>query len=280
MSFVNLEIERAGPVATVWLNRPARANALNRELMDDLTQAAESFHDDIDTRVIIIAGRGRHFSAGADLGSANPVANPGTAVESAPTPTAPTAPTPTRLRQRRNTNTGPRLIRALLDINQITIAAVHGAALGGGCCIATACDFRIGSVDAFCGYPEIDRGMNLQWRALPLCVRLVGPARAKRMIILGKHETAGTLLQWGFFDAVVARGELMSAAQEMANDYAAKAPLPAQMIKHSVNAVANALDPAIMHMDHDQWLLTSTSDDYREGVRAYFERRPGVFRGD
>ena len=274
--YATLQVERDGPIATVWLNRPERLNALNRELMQDLTHAAEAFHDDIDTRVVIIAGRGRHFCAGADLDGARAALGQAAASPA----TRPAAPPPSRLRQRRDTIAGPRLIRALLDINQITIAAVHGAALGGGCCIPTACDFRIGSVDAFCGYPEIDRGMNLQWRALPLCVRLVGPARAKRMIILGRHEPAGTLLAWGFFDQVVPRAELMDAAQAMARDYAAQAPLPAQMIKQSVNAVANALDPAIMHMDHDQWQLTSSTDDYREGVRAFFEKRRPDFRGD
>ena len=116
MSFANLEIERTGPIATVWLNRPRRANALNRELMEELAHAAESFHDDIDTRVVIIAGRGRHFSAGADLGSAVAETNPDEA-------------SPSKLRQRRNTVSGPRLIRALLDINQITIAAVQSTVL-------------------------------------------------------------------------------------------------------------------------------------------------------
>lgn len=279
MNFAHLEIERAGPIATLWLNRPERLNALNRDLMEEMTAAADSFRDDTETRVVIIAGRGRHFCAGADLGTSaqsSAAAAGATGDGAMPGLLQPS----TLLQKRRATITGPRLIRALLDINQITIAAVHGAALGGGCCIATACDFRIGSVDAFCGYPEIDRGMNLQWRALPLCVRLIGPARAKRMIILGKHETAHTLLNWGFFDQVVPRRELLDAAQKMAREYAAKAPLPAQMIKQSVNAVSNALDPAIMHMDHDQWLLTSSTEDYSEGVRAFFERRPGEFHGN
>lgn len=264
-SYQHVQIERDGAIATLWLNRPDRFNALNRELLDEMAQAADSFHDDTQTRVVIIAGRGKHFCAGADL--APPAAYAGDS-------------SPNLLQRRRGTIGGPRLIRAILDINQITIAAVQGAALGGGCCIATAADFRIGTVDAFCGYPEINRGMNLQWRALPLCVRLIGPARAKRMIILGRHESAGTLLDWGFFDAVVARRELLDAARCMAADYAAKAPIPAQMIKQSVNAVANALDPAIMHMDHDQWLLTSGTDDYQEGVSAFFDKRPGDFKGN
>ncbi len=172
------------------------------------------------------------------------------------------------------------MIRAIYEMNQITIAAVHGGALGGGACITTACDFRIGAEGSFCGYPEVNRGMNLQWGALPLCVHLIGPARAKRMIALGRNEDAETLLAWGFYDQLVPRDALMDAAMSMAADYAAQPPIPTQMIKQSVNAVTHALDRSIMHMDHDQWMLTAGTEDYREGVKAFFEKRDGKFSGN
>ena len=85
----------------------------------------------------------------------------------------------------------------------------HGVALGGGACIATAVDFRVGAESCRVGYPEIDLGINLQWMGLPLCVHLIGPARAKRMVILGQHETAPTLLEWGFLDEMVPDDELL-----------------------------------------------------------------------
>ena len=264
MDYRYLEIIRDGHVATVVLNRPEKRNALNRDLMLEITHAAGAFQDDVETRAVIFTGKGEHFSAGADLREP-PAAEVGDT---------------TRLQMRRRIRVGPDMLRAIFEMNQITIAAVAGAAVGGGACIATACDFRIGARDSFCGYPEINRGMNLHWVALPLCVHLIGPARAKRMLALGRNETAETLLRWGFYDEVVEPDELLARAMAMARDYAQQPPIPAQMIKQSVNALVSALDRSTMHMDHDQWMLTASTDDYREGIRAFFEKRDPSFEGN
>ncbi len=263
-SYEFLEIQYDGPIATVTLARPEQLNALNQGLMRELTEAAEAFHDDPESRVVIFTGRGKHFCAGMDLRD-RPATDAGPR---------------TRLGVRRALKAGPALIRAIHEINAITIAAVNGGALGGGACITTACDFRIGAAGSFVGYPEINLGMNLQWVALPLCVHLIGPARAKRMIVLGQKEPAETLLEWGFYDEVVPAAELMAAARAMAERYAAQPPMAAQMIKQSINAVSSALDAAIMHMDHDQWLLTAGSEDYKEGVSAFFDKREPEFTGN
>lgn len=257
MEYKNLTITRDGPVSTVTLNRPDRLNALSVELMDELRVCAEKFRDDVETRVVIFAGAGKHFSAGADL------TDPARAqLQNAPL-----------IERRRATHLGQRMIRALLEIEQITIAAIHGVCLGGAACIATACDFRIGAEGCVAGYPEIDLAMNLSWFGLPLCVRLVGPARAKRMVILGQKEPADTLLQWGFLDEVAPQAELTARAKALATQYAAKPPMAAQMIKRSVNAIAGALDQAVMHMDTDQFLLASTTEDHADAVRAFREKR-------
>jgi len=258
MNYKNLSLTHEGPIATVTLNRPDKLNALSVELMDEIRVCAEKFREDTATRVVIFAGAGKHFSAGADL--TDPAR---AALLSAPL-----------IERRRATHLGQRMIRALLEIEQITIAAIHGACLGGAACIATACDFRIGADGCVVGYPEIDLGMNLSWFGLPLCVRLVGPARAKRLVILGNKEPADTLLDWGFLDEVVPQSELLLRARALAAQYAAKPPMAAQMIKRSVNAIAGALDQAVMHMDTDQFLLTTTTDEHAEALRAFREKRP------
>ncbi len=260
MSYRYLEVERDGHIATITLNRPDEFNALSASLMAEIEQVSRGFLEDEQSRVVIFKGAGKHFSAGADLKEKTPVRN--------------------LVMQRRSAGLGGRMIKAILGIPQVTIASVHGAALGGGACIPTACDFRIASDDAFCGYPEVNLGINLQWLSLPLCVRLIGPARAKRMIMLGDREKAQTLLEWGFFDEVVAAEDLNSTTIEMAQRYAAQPPIPTQMIKQSINAVSNALDQAIMHMDTDQFLLTTGTEDRREGTRAFFEKRDPKFEGN
>ncbi len=256
MNYKNLVLTHDGPVATVTLNRPGKLNALSVELMDEIRICAEKFRDDTDTRVVIFAGAGKHFCAGADL--SDPAR---AALLDAPL-----------IERRRATHLGQRMIRALLEIEQITIAAIHGVCLGGAACIATALDFRLGAEGCTAGYPEIDLGMNLSWFGLPLCVRLVGPARAKRMVILGQKEPAATLLQWGFLDEVVPAAELLPRARALAAQYAAKPPMAAQMIKRSVNAISGALDQAVMHMDTDQFLLTTTTDEHAEAMRAFRDK--------
>lgn len=260
MIYDNLKVQRMGSVTKVILNRPDQLNALNTALMEEIELVSRSFLNDEETRVVIFSGAGKHFSAGADLKQK-------------------AASDESLLLRRRQSGLGARMIKAISEIDQVTIAAIHGVALGGGACIPTACDFRIGAEDCYCGFPEVNLGINLMWLSLPLCVRLIGPARAKRMIMLGDKENAQTLLHWGFLDEVVAAADLETRAMEMALRYAAQPPVATQMIKQSINAVSNALDQAIMHMDTDQNILTTLTEDRAEGIEAFFEKRSPKFTG-
>ena len=265
INYKYLKIEKAGHVATVTFNRPEKLNALSADLMEEIIQTAQAFRQDEETRVVIFTGAGRCFSAGVDLADKKNLDEITQA---------------SNLMKLRLLKLGPRMIRAIYEIDQITIAAVNGAAMGGGACIAAACDFRLGADDCRVGYPEVGLGMNLSWAALPMCVHLIGPARAKQMVILAEKVGAQTLLDWGFLDEVVPAPQLLEAAHALAGKYAAQPPIAAQMVKRSVNAITSALDQTIMHMDADQFLLTTQTEDYLEGLSAFLEKRDPSFKGN
>ncbi|TRW14935.1 enoyl-CoA hydratase/isomerase family protein [Glacieibacterium frigidum] len=251
---------RDGAVVTITLDRLEKRNALTPASLKQLQTMAEGLADRPEVRAVIIRGEGHDFSVGADIG--------GMGGEAPPT-----------VQIRRTAELGARLMRAIREIHQPTICVMQGIATGGATCIATACDFRIGAPDARVGYGEVKLGINLMWNALPLAIHTVGLARAKRMVMTGELFDATTMLAWGFFDELVEAGAHDDAARAMAERYAALPPVAVQMIKRSANAVAGALDQAIMHADADQWLLATRTGDFREGVAAFFEKRPPRFSG-
>lgn len=258
-----IDVARDGHIATVTIDRPEKRNAITNEMMEDIERIARDFAKDEQTRAIIVRAEGKDFSVGADLSQPRFQGDP-----------------QSMLIRRRQLQLGSLMMRALREIHQPTICAVQGVATGGAACIATACDFRIAAADARMGYGEVKMGINLMWNAVPVCVALIGPARAKRMIMSGKLFDAATLLGWGFLDEVVPRENLDATARAWAEEYAALPPIAVQMIKRSINQVSGALDQALMHMDADQWLLATHSEDFREAVGAFFEKRKPAFKGN
>jgi enoyl-CoA hydratase len=262
MEYQHLQVRKAGHVGWITFNRPSKANALNFEHLNEIEHAAHSFRESAEVRVVIFEGIGKHFSSGADLSDSG---------EAYKVPL---------VHRRRRMRVGERAIEAILDMDQITIAAWQGAAMGGGACIATACDFRVGADNCFAQYPEIDIGLNLMWKSLPLLINLIGPSRAKQMVVGGIRVSAKQLLDWGIIDELVSLAELPLATQRMAEFYAAKPPIAAQMIKQSTNQIANALNHAVMHMDADQNMFAANTKDREVATAAYLNKTTPTFSGD
>jgi enoyl-CoA hydratase/carnithine racemase len=263
MNAANIRYGVEKRIATLTLDRTEARNALTLDMMSDLADAARTISRDTEIYAVIIQGAGDHFSVGADLSQLNVGDVPQSLLE-----------------QRQTAELGGELIKAIADIRQPTICAIQGIATGGGACIAAACDFRIATSSARIGYGEVKLGMNLMWQAIPYAVELIGPARAKRMIMSGNLFLAEQLLAWGFLDEVCAPEDLDSTAQTWAEEYAALPPVAVQMIKRSINRYSNPLGDAIMHMDSDQWLLTTQSEDFGEAIDAFLSKRKPQFKGN
>jgi len=265
MSYEHLQVDQDDGVVSVRLHRPAQRNALSRGLMRELAAFARDARRRSDLRAVILSGGGAVFSAGYDLSeSAALMADPDR---------------PTLLQQREQLALGPDLCQAWEEIEAITLAAIEGPCLGGACALALACDFRIAAANASIRLPEVPLGMNMSWQSLPRLAALIGPARAKRFTIFGEAPDPATLLQWGLVDEVVQAGAAEATAREWAERLRQLPPLPVRMTKEAINAAAMPLRQATSVMDRDQFLLTAQTEDLREGVRAFFEKRAPRFTG-
>ena len=208
MDFVT--IEKEGRIATVRFDRGNRANALSRQLMEELTEAARALEDDTDLSAVILTGRADVFTLGADLKEVTGVAGAGDA----------------GLAQHLVAlKAGHRLCEAWERVDAFTIAAIEGWCVGGGAALAASCDLRIMAEDATIYVPEVERGMNMSWGSVPRFVALIGPARTKRLVALCEKADAETALAWGLVDDVVPKGGAVAAARAIGERAAALPPI-------------------------------------------------------
>jgi enoyl-CoA hydratase/carnithine racemase len=263
MAWDHVTVERRDRVAVVRFDRGDRTNALSLKLMGELTEVAVSLEDDPGVSAVVLAGADTAFTAGMDL------RDPAVAAARA-------LPLGER---RRFLAAGPKLCRAWERVEAVTIVAVEGFCIGGGVALAVACDFRVIAGNAHFRVPELELGMNMSWQSLPRLTRLVGPARAKRMVIMAEPVDAEAALDWGLADGVAVPGGAVVDAVAMAARVAAMPPVPVKMTKQSINAAANAINDAVSHMDRDQFALCLTGEDFAEGVAAFAEKRPPRFEG-
>jgi enoyl-CoA hydratase/carnithine racemase len=264
MGFETLLIERDGEVMTVTLNRPQKLNAVNDTMLDELTDLCASLRGDASTRFVIITGAGDAFCSGADLGSALKNAEE---KNEAPYETA-------RLQQLR----GHEMMQRLERLEQVTIAAINGLCLGAGFAIALACDFRIVAENAVFGLPETRVGVFFTWGCTSRLTKLIGPARAKELIMTCDELLPREALLWGLANRLAAPPNLLKVARALADRIAVHGPLAIRMAKKVVDA-------ASLQGIGDTWLCEPElveriflSNEPIEGFNAFLEKRDPNFR--
>ena len=257
MNFETIRLEGDGPVRHLVLNRPHVHNAINRQFVADVTAACMALDTMQGLRVVILRGEGKSFCSGADLKD-RPFGVPaGDSID--------------------RSRAGTRMADMLASMAPITIASLHNYCIGGGGVLPAFCDFRIAAKSTSLTINENSIGVNLTWNAIPAVIQLVGPARAKEMIILGRTYDANRLLEIGYVNEVVEDDDLIPAAERLAQDICNQPPFPVYATKASINAHARALDRAIQHHDHAATAYASQSPNTQIARETYFSKAPRDF---
>ncbi len=250
-----VSLTRENGLATVTLDRGTYGggmNPLSAEAMEGLRDAARWLKTDIETHCVILTGA-RVFTIGADL------KDPDMHTHGLDT-----------LTQRQKLLLGPDMCAAWEALEQITICAMERFAIGGGLALAVSCDWRTASQDCDIRLPEVPLGINMSWQSNPRIAALIGPSRAKQLVILGENIGAETAADWGLVDMVTASGGALAAAQSLAAKVLALPPVPVRMSKQAINAQANALNHLSSFMDREQYALLTGSEENKAAVRAVF----------
>lgn len=254
--FETLTIERAGPVATLWMDRPDVFNAFNEQLIDELTRACEQLDKDAEVRVVVLGGRGTHFSAGADLNWMRRAAQ---------------ASEQENLEDARRF---ARMLRTLSTLSKPTIARVQGAALGGGTGLAAACDMAVATSDAVFSTSEVKFGI-IPAVISPYVLRAMGPRHAMRYFQTAERISAERALAIGLVHEVAAPDQLDAAIAALVKPLLAGGPLAQKAAKDLIAAVqGRPLDDDTLEETAKRIARQRRTDEAREGVSAFLDKRP------
>ncbi len=253
--YSTLSIERQDRVATIWMDRPDVFNAFDEQLIADLGAACAELDADASVRVVVLAGRGKHFSAGADLNWMK------------------RASAFTEEENRADARKFAHMLRALSDMSKPTVARVQGAALGGGTGLAAACDMAVASVDAQFATSEVKFGI-IPAVISPYVLRAIGPRHALRYFQSGERFSAQRALAMGLVTEVCERDQLDATIAQLVGLLMSGAPLAQQSAKHLIAAVDGCpIDAAISEETAQRIARQRATSEAKDGISAFLEKR-------
>ena len=243
-------------IGVLTIDRPEALNALNSTVISELEQLIGEVERDLELRALIITGAGRSFVAGADIGEQKPLTLDG---------------------GRRWGQRGSALMRRIEKLEIPTIAAVNGFALGGGCELALSCDIILASEKAKFGQPEVGLGITPGFSGTQRLPRRVGIGKAKELIYSGKMIKADEAEKIGLVNAVYAPEELLPGAIEMAKSFTKNAPIAVKYAKACIDrGMQMDIDDGIA-LENELFAMCFATEDQKEGMGAFLEKRPAVF---
>jgi enoyl-CoA hydratase/carnithine racemase len=237
-------------LVTITLSRPEKLNAITLQMHEEVERACFDLKHDADARVVILTGAGRAFSAGADLRS---VAE---------------APAKSELEARLRVGAGNRSSEAIESLDQVTIAAVNGLAVGGAVVWAACCDLRLAAESAWFSIPEVDVNLPMTWNSLPRLMRELGPARTKELVMTCDRFTAQDAERWGFVNHVYPDAQVLPEARALAKKLLAKDPMSLAIVKSTTSALAKQMIPAEATQSDREMLLLADALARRRNTRT------------
>jgi enoyl-CoA hydratase len=259
MAFANLLWEVKDGVAVLTVNRPKVLNALNAQVFDELEEVVRGVEGDRTVKALVLTGAGeKAFVAGADIAAMS---------------------TMTPAEARAFAERAHRLFERLELLPIPTLAAVNGYALGGGCELALACDLVYASENARFGQPEVNLGIIPGFGGTQRLGRRVGKMRALEMVLTGEHYDAARAKEMGLVLDVVPLAELLPHAVAQARKIASKGPVAVALAKRAVHAGADADLRVGNELERQAFSASFATEDAREGMRAFVEKRAASWKG-
>ena len=259
MDFENILLDVQDGIARITLNRPAKRNALNYQTLEEIFRCFDSLLSREDVQTAVLTGAGdKAFAAGADINELALL----DAVEA-----------------HKRSKRGNEILQFIENLGKPVIAAVNGDALGGGCELAMACNLRIASENARFGQPEVKLGVIPGYGGTQRLPRLVGKSKALEMLLTGEWIRAEEALRVGLVSQVVPLEQLLPAAESLARKIMANGPVAVCMVLEAVNrGLEMPLDQGVA-LESGLFGKDFATEDMKEGMRAFFEKRPAKFRG-